>query len=94
MRITIIEGMTTVQICQNEQAATMEGQEPEEVEHGYQYDYNEWTAPTAEVDTEMIKKNPVKYLDYTPEPELSDREKVEKALANSELAVILAGGEV
>ena len=94
VRITTIDGKSTVQICQNEQESRIESQETGEVEAGYMYDYNEWVAPEEDVDADAIKKDPAAYLDYTPTPELTDAEKADKALAISELAVILAGGTV
>lgn len=74
----------------------MAQRQPEEGEPytAYLYDFNEWTAAEEDVDEDAIKANPEEYAGYTPAPELTDREKIEKALANSEYAVILAGGEV
>lgn len=94
VRITTIDGKSTVQICQNEQESGIENPETGESEQGYLYDFCEWTAPEEDVDADAIKKDPAAYLDYTPTPELTDAEKIDKALANSELAVILAGGTV
>lgn len=60
----------------------------------YVYDYNEWTAPEDSVGQDAITAAPADYLNYTPAAELTAAEKIEKALANSEYAIILAGGEV
>jgi len=94
VRITAIDGVSTVQICQNEQKSNIENPETGEVDTGYLYDYNEWTASNADVDADAIKKDPTAYLNFEPAAELTDAEKINKALANSELAVILAGGAV
>lgn len=87
--------MTTVQICQNEEKIDFTDPETGEKKgSGWQYDFNEFTLPSDEVDVDAIESTPGDYLTYQPAAELTDEEKIEKALANSEYAVILAGGEV
>lgn len=90
-----MDGKTTVRICQNEKTVDIEDQETGKITgQEYSYDFNEWTDLEENIDEDTITKNPEKYLDYAPAPELTNEEKVEKALANSEYAIILAGGEV
>lgn len=89
------DGKTTVRICMNEQTVDITDQETGEITATeYVYDFNEWTDAEENIDQDAIKADPESYLNYTPAPELTDKEKIEKALANSEYAVILAGGEV
>ena len=91
--ITTLDGMTTVQICTGEEVAQRMPEEGEPYT-AYLYDFTEWTAAEGDVDEDAIKANPEEYAGYVTAPELSTDEKAEKALANSEYAVILAGGEV
>lgn len=89
---TTLDGMTTVQICTGEEVVERRPEEGEPYT-AYLYDYTEWTAAEEDVDEDAIKASPEEYAGYAPAPELTDKEKIEKALANSEYAVILAGGE-
>ena len=93
VKITTLDGRSTVQICTGEEVAE---RRPEEggPYTAYLYDFNEWTAAEEDVDEDAIRANPEEYVGYTPAPELTTDEKVEKALANAEYAVILAGGEL
>lgn len=91
--ITTLDGVSTVQICTGEEVAQRMPEEGEPYK-AYLYDFNEWTAAEEDVDEDAIKANPEEYVGYTPAPELTTDEKAEKALANSEYAVILAGGEL
>ena len=91
--ITTLDGMSTVQICTGEEVAQRRPEEGEPYT-AYLYDFTEWTAAEEDVDEDAIRANPEEYVGYTPAPELTTDEKAEKALANSEYAVILAGGEV
>lgn len=91
--ITTMDGVSTVQICTGEEVAQRQPEEGEPYT-AYLYDFNEWTAAEEDVDEDAIKANPEEYVGYTPAPELTTDEKAEKALANAEYAVILAGGEL
>lgn len=91
--ITTLDGVSTVQICIGEEVAQRQPEEGEPYT-AYLYDFNEWTAAEEDVDKDAIKANPEEYVGYTPAPELTTDEKAEKALANAEYAVILAGGEL
>lgn len=88
VKFTEINGKTIVQICLNEKEFVVDLHLPITQ---YEYDFNEWVEE--DVDTEGILADPTSYLNYQPEAELTDKEKIEKALANSEYAVILAGGD-
>lgn len=94
VRFTEINGKTIVQICLNEKEFAITTDRVAELHlpiTQYEYDFNEWVEE--DVDTEGILADPTSYLNYQPEAELTDKEKIEKALANSEYAVILAGGD-
>lgn len=91
--ITTLDGVSTVQICTGEEVAQRQPEEGEPYT-AYLYDFNEWRSAEEDVDADAIKANPEDYADYTPAPELTVDEKAEKALANAEYAVILAGGEL
>lgn len=91
--ITTLDGVSTVQICTGEEVAQRQPEEGEPYT-AYLYDFNEWTAAEEDVDEDAIRANPEEYVGYTPAPELTTDEKAEKALANAEYAVILAGGEL
>ncbi len=89
VKFTEINDKTIVQICLNEKEFVVDLYLPITQ---YEYDFNEWMEE--DVDTEGILADPASYLNYQPEAELTDKEKIEKALANSEYAVILAGGDL
>lgn len=91
--ITTLDGVSTVQICTGEEVAQRKPEEGEPYT-AYLYDFTEWTEAEEDVDEDAIRANPEEYVGYTPAPELTTDEKAEKALANSEYAVILAGGEL
>ncbi|MGN1382714.1 MAG: hypothetical protein ACI4W2_07860 [Eubacterium sp.] len=85
-----MSGKTTVQICLNGSPVdTSDGQGG--TIKAWEYDFHEFTE--AAPDTDAIKAAPEKYLDYEPEKEPTAEEKIEKALANSEYAILLAGGD-
>lgn len=93
--LVTVDGQTTVRVCLHESPVDVENPETGEITgQEYLYDSNEWSDAEDNIDEDAIKANPEDYLDYEPTPELSDSEKIEKALANSEYAIILAGGEV
>lgn len=65
VKFTTIDGMTTVQICLNEQAEAVTPDDGDAYTE-YVYDYNEWQEES--VDQDAIKNAPEKYIDYVPAP--------------------------
>lgn len=82
VKTTTIGGRTTVQICLNEERKDIENQETGEVETGYSYDYNEWSAENVDIDA--VKANPSKYIDYAPSPEPTKEDKIEQRISDLE----------
>lgn len=73
VRTTIMDGKTFVQICVNEAGKTV-GNMDGETHTEYEYDFNEWSEESPDIDA--IKANPEKYLDYRPPKEITDKEKI------------------
>lgn len=73
VRTTTMDGKTFVQICVNEAGKTVDNMGGESHTE-YEYDFNEWSEESPDVDA--IKANPEKYLDYRPPKEITDKEKI------------------
>ena len=90
VKATTIGERTTVQICLNEEQKDIENPETGEVETGYSYDYNEWSAENVDIDA--VKKNPSKYIDYIPGPEPTEEDKLKQRISDLEEMVADAIG--